>query len=296
MPAKLNVVLSVGPRRADGFHDLATLFHAVSLYDTVDAAPADELSVTMQGPYGAHVGVDRNNLAVRAARALAAHAGVSPAARLSVRKDIPVAAGLAGGSADAAGVLLACDALWQLGLPGDELAAIAATLGSDVPFALTGGSAVGTGRGDILRAVPAAAMHWVLAVADGGLSTPEVYRRLDALREDDPEDSVAPPDVGAGALAALAAGDAEALGRVLHNDLQDAALELRPELRRALRAGDALGLVGSIVSGSGPTVAFLARDAAHAAEAAAGLGVLEVCADAVAATGPARTEISARAT
>src|SRR5690606_3430452 len=211
VPAKINPVLSVGPKRPDGFHDLATVFHAVSLYDEVRAAPGDGVSLTLSGPYAVGVPTDDSNLAVRAAHALAAHADVPAQVTLSVHKEIPVAAGLAGGSADAAGTLRACARLWQLELPDAELAAVAASLGSDVPFALMAGTAEGTGRGERLRAIPVGArLHWVLAVADGELSTPAVYARLDELRQDR---CVASPSVGDDMPAALAAGDPQAVGR-----------------------------------------------------------------------------------
>lgn len=285
VPAKINPVLSVGPKRPDGFHDLATVFHAVSLYDEVRAAPGDGVSLTLSGPYAVGVPADDSNLAVRAAHALAAHAGVPTQVTLSVHKEIPVAAGLAGGSADAAGTLRACARLWQLELPDAELAAVAASLGSDVPFALMAGTAEGTGRGERLRAIPVGArLHWVLAVADGELSTPAVYARLDELRQDR---CVASPSVGDDMPAALAAGDPQAVGRALRNDLQEAAVSLRPALADTLRTGADLGALGGIVSGSGPTCVFLARDGAHAADLATGMAASGTCAEALVVHGPA---------
>jgi 4-diphosphocytidyl-2-C-methyl-D-erythritol kinase len=285
VPAKINLVLAVGPLRPDGYHDLATVFHAVSLYDDVSAEAAAELSLDVDGPYGAGVPVNETNLAMRAARALAKHAGVPAAARLHVRKHIPVAGGMAGGSADAAGVLLTCNELWGLDLDHAQLAVVAATLGSDVPFALTGGTALGYGRGERLEPLEMAGpLHWVVAVASGGLSTPEVYRRLDALRAglDVPE-----PAIAAGTVAALCSGDAESVAALLRNDLQAVAIDLYPALAATLSAGRALGAIGGLVSGSGPTCAFLARDAAHAAELADALAASGTCAAALAGTGPA---------
>ncbi|WP_053207137.1 4-(cytidine 5'-diphospho)-2-C-methyl-D-erythritol kinase [Jiangella muralis] len=285
VPAKINLTLSVGPVRSDGFHELATVFHAVSLYDEISAVHADAVSVHVTGPYAEHTPADESNLAVRAARALARRARLRSGALLRVHKDIPVAAGLAGGSADAAGALLACDRLWGLRMPESRLSAVAAGLGSDVPFSLIGGTAVGTGRGERLRPVPVgAAPHWVLATADGGLSTPEVYRRLDDLRSDR---KVPAPAVPGELLAALAAGDVDALAGLLHNDLQEAALALRPALRDTLRAGHEAGALAGIVSGSGPTCVFLARDAESAGALAVSLAASGTCARAVAVTGPA---------
>jgi 4-diphosphocytidyl-2-C-methyl-D-erythritol kinase len=285
VPAKINLMLSVGPVRSDGFHELATVFHAVSLYDEVSAVHADAVTVHVTGPYTEHTPADESNLAVRAARALARRARLRSGALLRVHKEIPVAAGLAGGSADAAGALLTCDRLWGLRLPESRLSSVAAGLGSDVPFALTGGTAVGTGRGERLRPVPVGGeLHWVLATADGGLSTPEVYRRLDDLRSDR---KVPAPGVSGELLAALESADVDALAGLLHNDLQEAALALRPALADTLRAGQELGALAGLVSGSGPTCVFLARDGAAAGALAVGLAASGTCARAVAVTGHA---------
>ncbi|GAA0355459.1 4-(cytidine 5'-diphospho)-2-C-methyl-D-erythritol kinase [Actinoallomurus spadix] len=268
-PAKVNLQLSVGPVRDDGYHDLVNVFHAVSLFDEVTATPADALSVTVDGPATVPTGPD--NLAARAAALLAEHLGRRPDVALHIRKDIPVAGGMAGGSADAAAALLACDVLWEARLDRETLLELAARLGSDVPFALLGGTAVGLGRGERLTAVEVTGeFHWVFGYADGGLSTPAVYAECDRLRAAGEQDSVW-PQVSDDLMAALKTGDAEALGRALHNDLQPAALSLRPSLRDALRAGRAAGALGALVSGSGPTCAFLAASLAHSAELAAAL-------------------------
>ena len=260
VPAKVNLQLGVGPVRDDGYHDLVNVFHAVSLFDEVTATPAPELTITVEGPPGVPVGPD--NLAARAARLLASHAGVEPRVALHIRKDIPVAGGMAGGSADAAAALVACDALWETELSRETLLELGARIGSDVPFALLGGTAVGLGRGERLTPVEATGeFHWVFGYADGGLSTPAVYAECDRLRADSP----APwPVVSDDLMAALKTGDPLALGRALSNDLQAAALSLRPSLVDALAAGAENGAVGSLVSGSGPTCAFLASSSAHA--------------------------------
>ncbi len=284
VPAKINLHLGVGPRRPDGFHDLATVFQAVSLYDEVTAsAVEDELSVEVTGADG--VPVDESNLAVQAARALATASGVEPAVHLRLTKGIPVAGGMAGGSADAAAALVACDALWGTGVDRPTLAALAGALGSDVPFALQGGTALGTGRGELLSPVLGRGQyHWVFAVADAGLSTTAVYAELDRQRSEGISPPVAgPPD---GVLAALRAGDPVALGRVLANDLQPAAVRLRPQLRRVIGAGQELGALGTVVSGSGPTVAFLVRSAAVSISFASALAGLDVCRSIRRAHGP----------
>jgi 4-diphosphocytidyl-2-C-methyl-D-erythritol kinase len=284
VPAKVNVALSVGPRRPDGFHDLATVFHAVSLYDEVVARSAEDFSVTAEGVGSEQVPRDDSNLAMQAARTLAAYSGVTSGAGLHIRKEIPVAAGMAGGSADAAGAPVACAALWGTGLGRAELAILAARVGSDVPFALMGGTALGTGRGERLTpAMVGGVFHWVLAMSDQGLATPAVYAKLDELRSNR---SIPAPGVAPDVLAALRAADAEALGRLLDNDLQEAACALAPELTATLEAGRGLGALGAIVSGSGPTCAFLVRDVEHGIDLAIGLSSAQLAADVRRVTGP----------
>jgi len=287
-PAKLNLHLSVGPLRPDGFHELTTVYQAVGLYDEVVVTRSDELSVTVEGLPGAlgvdGVPLDATNLAVRAVALAAATTGQDPRVAVRVRKGIPVAGGCAGGSADAAAALVACDALWGTALGKDGLTALAAQLGSDVPFSLHGGTALGTGRGEQLTEVLARGEYaWVLALSDGGLSTPAVYAELDRQRETGPVRLASDPGR---VLSALGQGDAVALGRALGNDLQPAALALRPVLRRVLDTACDLGALGALVSGSGPTVAVLARDDAHAVALAASLSSQGVCLAVRRADGP----------
>ena len=286
VPAKINLHLGVGPLRPDGYHELNTVYHAISLFDELTARPGDTLTLTMEGEGAGSLALDETNLIIRAARALAARTRVPAYARLHLKKIIPLAGGLAGGSADAAATLMACDLLWGTGLSRDELAEIGATLGSDVPFLLHGGTALGTGHGEAISPILArpTTWHWVLAVADGGLPTPEVYRRLDSLRA-----SAWPPKVLGDAdelMSALRQRRPEVLGAALGNDLQPAALDLRPELADVLKAGSDAGALAGIVSGSGPTCVFLAADAAHAEQIAAGLNAARVCREAVTARGP----------
>lgn len=293
VPAKVNLQLAVGPLREDGYHDLVNVFHAVSLFDEVTAAePVDgdvaaaPLRVRVEGDHTGQVPVSDDNLAVRAARALAERAGRSYRADLLIRKSIPVAGGMAGGSADAAAALVACNELWGLGLPVEDLMEIAADIGSDVPFALLGGTAVGTGRGERLAPLETGGVfHWVFALADGGLSTPRVYGECDRLRE---EAGVTTPHPTASEelLAALREGDAKALGQALSNDLEPAALSLRPSLADTLAAGRKHGALGALVSGSGPTCAFLVESAERAVELAAVIGDVDGCRSAVTAYGP----------
>lgn len=289
VPAKVNVQLAVGAARPDGFHDLANVFLAVGLYDevTVEEAPAFEITCT--GPGCDQVPLDRTNLAARAAIALAERHGLGgdgpgePKVRIHIAKDIPVAGGMAGGSADAAGALLACDALWGTGASRDELLDICAELGSDVPFSLVGGAALGTGRGEKLDVLDVRGQFWwVFAVADGGLSTPAVYREFDRLTPDAPEPVPSPA-----LLEALRTGDASALAATVTNDLQPAALSLFPSLKATLDAGTGAGALAALVSGSGPTTAFLAADEAAARRVAAALTASGTCRTARVAASPA---------
>ncbi|MGX1270511.1 4-(cytidine 5'-diphospho)-2-C-methyl-D-erythritol kinase [Streptomyces phaeoluteigriseus] len=285
VPAKVNVQLAVGAARPDGFHDLANVFLAVGLYDEVTVTPADDLRVTCEGPDAAQVPLDRGNLAARAAIALAERYGRTPDVHLHIAKDIPVAGGMAGGSADGAGALLACDTLWGTGASREELLEICAELGSDVPFSLVGGAALGIGRGERLTALEAGGtFHWVFAMAGRGLSTPAVFREFDRLAEglDIPE-----PVASRELLDALAKGDPDALAAAVSNDLQPAALSLFPELADTLAAGEAAGALTSLVSGSGPTTAFLARDPAAADRIAEALRASGTCRSVRAASGPA---------
>jgi 4-diphosphocytidyl-2-C-methyl-D-erythritol kinase len=295
-PAKINLQLAVGPLREDGYHDLVTVFQAISLYDDVTAFEAegpgdDQVLVSGEGAGSVPAGPD--NLALRAATALAQVAGLSrdPQRHLeiTIRKRIPVAAGLAGGSADAAAALVACNELWQAGLSAEQLSGIAARVGSDVAFALLGGTAVGQGRGERLSpALASGEYHWVLAVADGQLSTPRVYQTLDQLRA---AGSVPDAATGPGALdntlmAALRSGDPAAVGQALSNDLQAPALSLFPALRKTLNAGQELGAHGAIVAGSGPTCVFLTAGADRAVDLAAALAGAGVCRAVARAAGP----------
>jgi 4-diphosphocytidyl-2-C-methyl-D-erythritol kinase len=368
VPAKVNLQLAVGPARADGYHSLVTVFHAVSLFDEVTVRPAERMAVKVTGEDSAAVPAGKTNLAWQAAVALAAAAGRKPrdsAVVIEIRKRIPVAAGLAGGSADAAATLVACNELWRTGLSQRELAQVAAELGSDVPFALVGGTAVGRGRGEELTpALVAGNYHWALAFAHTGLSTAQVYATCDRIRAararadglaadtqagPDPAASeragsaravpgqavpgqavpgqavparavpgqavpgqtgralagragaadavrraaatgrpgVPEPELSRELMTALRSGDPARVGPLLSNDLQPAAVSLLPELRRALAAGREYGALGAIVSGSGPTCAFLAKDAAHAGDLAVALTGAGVCRAVARASGPA---------
>jgi 4-diphosphocytidyl-2-C-methyl-D-erythritol kinase len=267
-PAKINLHLGVGAPRDDGFHPLVTVYQAVGLCDDVTVSPAPGWTLRVSVPDWMDadaVPVTGDNIVDRAAHLLTRHHGIDSQAAVSVTKAIPVAGGMAGGSADAAAALVALDRLLKLETPDDVLLALAAELGSDVPFALVGGTAVGTGRGEIVEPVPdPATWWWVVVPSDRGLSTPAVYRHFDELNPD-----ALPEPAGAEAvLAALATGVPEVLAAALHNDLQAAALDLRPDLADLLELGQRSGALRGLVSGSGPTCLFLAEDADAAREVA----------------------------
>ena len=284
VPGKVNLYLEVGDRRADGYHELATVFHAVSLVDEVTVRNADVLSLRVVGEGADDLPADERNIAWQAAELMAEHVGRAPDVEITIEKSIPVAGGMAGGSADAAAVLVAMNNLWELGVPRRDLHGLAAQLGSDVPFALHGGTALGTGRGEELATVLArSTFHWVLAFGQGGLSTAAVYKEIDRLRETGDPPRLSDPEP---LLGALAGGNPRELAALLGNDLQAAALSLNPGLRRTLRAGAEAGALAGIVSGSGPTCAFLCDSAAAAVDVGTELAGADVCRTVRVASGP----------
>lgn len=292
-PGKVNLTLGVGPLRSDGYHELATVYQAVSVYDEVSVVEVEANDptalVTVENASG-EVPTGASNLAWKAVLALSRHTEREPNVRITVRKGIPVAGGMAGGSADAAATLVALDSLWGTDLGKDELARIAAEVGSDVPFLIHGGTAVGTGRGEIISpALARGEFHWVFALAEGGLMTPAVYKELDRLRDADKRDGAknAPAaNVPDALMAALRNGDAQALGAALHNDLQRAALSLKPKLKLTLDVGAEYNALGAVVSGSGPTVAFLVKSHEAALDLAVALTASGTCRTVLRATGP----------
>lgn len=284
VPAKLNLSLRVGPRRADGFHPLATVYQAVSLFDVVEVATravGRGIELRVAGRESAGVPGDSGNLAWQAAEAAAAAFGREPDVAITIDKQIPAAGGMAGGSADAAAVLRACAALWGED-EGIVLTEVAGRIGSDVPFALLGGTALGTGRGEVVvPAMTRGTFHWVLALSDRQLATPRVYRAFDGLSGE-----VAPPEADRAVLRAVRSGDAAALGAALHNDLQAPALSLLPSLGPLLDLGPEHGALGQIVSGSGPTCAFLVEGDEEALELAVALSASGLCRAVRRAEGP----------
>lgn len=302
-PGKVNLSLQVGPLRADGYHELATLFYAVSLYEEVVAAPRGDEAITVQlsersaftgverpdpesgEPVTVQIPLDERNLAYQAAELLRKTLRERDAATLSfpgterpiygvdltITKNVPIAGGMGGGSADAAATLVACSALWEAGLTKEQLAELGAQLGADVPFAILGGAAVGKGAGENLSPLLVRGeLHLVIVPATTGLSTPEVYRKLDTMR-DAAGITAEAAELDSDLMRAACAGEAELVATLMSNDLQAPAVAMLPELDDMMDAGLSEGALQGIVSGSGPTVVFLARDASAASQLATGL-------------------------
>ncbi len=262
-PGKINLVLRVGPKRADGYHDLLTCFQAVDIWETVALSPAEEFAISLTGDVNlGEIPLDASNLAMKAVAAIAKVTGRSDAVAIRIDKKVPVGGGMGGGSADAAAALIAINELWQAGLSQGELLEIAAGLGSDVPFLLEGGTAIGRSRGEILEPVKSLPLHWVIVPSMEHLATPGVYSRLDQLRAD--VDVVLPEALPDECVDALYRGDAEALAPHLINDMAQAAIDLDPGLASTLELGLEASAIAVMVSGSGPTCAMLARDQNHA--------------------------------
>ena len=286
VPAKVNLQLAVGPLGADGFHEVTTVFQAISLFDDVTVETAAEnngISIQITGQTSTGVPSDNSNLAVKAATLMIKNYDLPSDLNIKLKKEIPVAGGMAGGSADAAGVIVGLDSLFELGLSRDEMEMVGSKIGADVPFSICGGVAIGTGRGDqITPALFKGSYNWVLALSGQGLATPSVYAECDRLREGL---SISTPVVSEQLMQALRAADAKALGKSLSNDLQPAACSLRPALRLVLDVGIDYGALGGIVSGSGPTVAFLVTDDEHAMDLTVALSSSGVVSSVVRASG-----------
>jgi 4-diphosphocytidyl-2-C-methyl-D-erythritol kinase len=287
VPAKVNLQLSVGPRETDGFHNLVTVFQAISIYDDLTITrtePGAGLTLSITGDHIAGVPADETNLAAKAAQILAAQYEINIDADMQIHKTIPVAGGMAGGSANAAAAIVAIDALYSLAMTREDMVKVARQLGSDVPFMLNGGTAIGRGHGDELTAaLSRGTYHWVLALSSAGLSTPSVYNECDRLRAGL---TIAQPQTSDKLMQALLAADALQVGKSLVNDLQSAACSLRPALRLILDVGQEYGALGGIVSGSGPTVAFLVADEEEGLDLAVALTASGVVASVARATGP----------
>ena len=286
VPAKVNLQLAVGPLGTDGFHEVTTVFQAISLFDDVTVETAAEnngISIQVTGQTSTGVPSDSSNLAVKAATLMIKNYDLPSDINIKLKKEIPVAGGMAGGSADAAGVIVGLDSLFELGLSRDEMEMVGSKIGADVPFSICGGVAIGTGRGDqITPALFKGSYNWVLALSGQGLATPSVYAECDRLREGL---SISTPVISEQLMQALRAGDAKALGKSLSNDLQPAACSLRPALRLVLDVGLDYGALGGIVSGSGPTVAFLVKDDEHAMDLTVALSSSGVISSVVRASG-----------
>ena len=284
VPAKVNLQLSVGPKESDGYHQVVTVFQAISLFDNIKISEADQFSIAVSGDYTNGIPLDQSNLVYKAIELMAEEFETDKNLEVSIQKSIPIAGGMAGGSADAAAVLFGIDQLYRLGLSKDELSEIARKLGSDVPFMLHGGTAVGRGHGDeITPALSRGTYHWVIAVSSTGLATPAVYAECDRLRTGL---DIKAPTLNDELLQALLSGDATRVGKSLSNDLQAAACSIRPALRLILDTGQEYGALGGVVSGSGPSVAFLVADEDHSLDLAVALTSSGVVGSVARAQGP----------
>jgi 4-diphosphocytidyl-2-C-methyl-D-erythritol kinase len=287
VPAKVNLQLSVGPRESDGYHQLVTVFQAISIFDEVTVKIGEQASginLTVSGDQVHGVPTDSSNLVVKAAELIADKFEIDIDVSIDIKKSIPVAGGMAGGSADAAAAIVAIDELYSLDMTREEMHSIASQLGSDVPFLLSGGTAIGQGRGDQLTAaLSRGTYHWVLALSSVGLSTPAVYSECDRLRQGL---DISEPQISDALMQALLTADPSNVGKLLVNDLQPAACSLRPALRLILDVGQEYGALGAIVSGSGPTVAFLVSDEEHGLDLAVALSASGVVGSVTRAFGP----------
>jgi 4-diphosphocytidyl-2-C-methyl-D-erythritol kinase len=287
VPAKVNLQLSVGPKEADGYHNLVSVFQAISIFDDITiklGEPGSGLTISVSGDQTHGVPADANNLAAKAVSLISKEYDLTVDAHIEIKKSIPVAGGMAGGSADAAGTIIGIDYLYSLDMTREEMIEIAAKIGSDVPFMLSGGTAIGTGHGDQLTAaLSRGTYHWVLAVSTVGLSTPAVYTECDRLRG---ELEIVEPQTNEALMQSLLAADAPGVGSALVNDLQLAACSLRPAIRLVLDVGQEYGALGAIVSGSGPTVAFLVADQDSGLDLAVALTSSGVVGSVVQAYGP----------
>ena len=287
VPAKVNLQLSVGPKEADGYHNLVSVFQAISIFDDITiklGEPGSGLTISVSGDQTHGVPADANNLAAKAVSLISKEYDLTVDAHIEIKKSIPVAGGMAGGSADAAGTIIGIDYLYSLDMTREEMIEIAAKIGSDVTFMLSGGTAIGTGHGDQLTAaLSRGTYHWVLAVSTVGLSTPAVYTECDRLRG---ELDIVEPQTNEALMQSLLAADAPGVGAALVNDLQLAACSLRPAIRLVLDVGQEYGALGAIVSGSGPTVAFLVADQDSGLDLAVALTSSGVVGSVVQAYGP----------
>lgn len=285
VPAKINLALCVGGLRLDGYHELATLFQAVSLYDEVTAISSESgITCEVLGLDARRIGPPEDNLAYRAARLLQQEYGINQGVDLLIDKRIPVCGGMAGGSADAAASLMACNHLWGLKLTMADMSVLGSRLGADVPFALMGGCAIGLGKGEVLTpALCRGTFHWVLALSQQKLSTPDVYQRFDRLNAGH---DIPAPKIPPALMMALASADVHRVGSLLVNDLSAASCSMLPELRDTIAAGRSIGALGTVVSGSGPTVAFLAESESAATDMAVALSSQGVAFQVRLASGP----------
>jgi 4-diphosphocytidyl-2-C-methyl-D-erythritol kinase len=284
VPGKINLQLSVGPLQRDGYHELATVFQSVSLFDELTISETDAQGIEIAATGKSSMPLNGENLAHKAAELMCKKFDIGSGLLIKIKKEIPIAGGMAGGSANAGATIVGIDSLFSLGLTRDEMERIGSEIGADVPFTISGGTAIGIGRGDqVTPVLSRGSYNWVLALSTSGLSTPAVYKECDRLREGL---DISKPHVSDSLLQALTHGDANALGKSLSNDLQAAACSLKPALRLILDVGIDYGALGGIVSGSGPTVAFLAENEDHALDLVVALTSSGVVGNVIRVAGP----------
>lgn len=258
--AKINLTLGIEGIRQDGYHQVEMIMQAVELHDSLafEDAPAG-ISIESDSP---EIPPGPENLVYRAASLLQEYTGCGRGVRIKLTKKIPVAAGLAGGSTDAAAALRALNSLWDLNLPEGDLYKLGERLGADVPFCLMGGTALARGKGELLTPVAGAqGLGVVLVKPSFGVSTARVYRMYDLLPPG-PQ-----PDTGA-MISALGRGDLHAIGSLLHNSLERVTAGLHPEIKQIKQGLREAGAAGALMSGSGPTVFGLFSNIREAGAAA----------------------------
>lgn len=290
-PGKVNLELTVGAADDNGMHPLATVFQAVNVYEEVTASLArvgNGITISVAGRDAEAVPTDESNIVHQAVLALARSAELTgldevPDVHIHIEKQIPVGGGMAGGSADAAATLVACNELWRTHLPTEALDAIAASLGADVTFCMHGGTAVGQGYGEQLAPVlTSGEYHWLFVLSPTPISTGAAYRALDERERG----IAAPLSVRPELMQALRSGDPVEVGANLRNDFQEVALAAQPQLAKVLEFAEDHLAAGAIVSGSGPTIAILASSLWHQRELKAGLAAAHPELEVLTASGP----------
>lgn len=260
--AKINLFLRVLGDRPDGFHEIESILHSVDLGDemeiSIESGSGIDVEMILEDGVRGPAPPARSNLIYWAAERMLELSGYSVAIKVVTRKRIPMGGGLGGGSADAAGTLVALNEMLGVGLDVEDLGRLGAAIGSDVPFCIAGGTALATSRGEVLTALPAPARLWfVLGMSRDPVQTHDVYARWRPSQESPPADH-------SQLMSAIGVGDPAEIAPLLLNDLEPYIFELRPDVRSGTERMVKVGALGSLTSGSGPTVFGIASDEAHA--------------------------------